>query len=112
MNTHGLKSFNLHIPSFAYLQRFDAVEVDAIEQWEDNTERIDEDQINTNPDAQYFWSVYLHCNPKHPANEGHGGVECVGDFPTKAQAEAFGAWLEMALTWALNQNREALEVQP
>jgi hypothetical protein len=112
MNTHGLKSNNLHIPSFAELKRFDAVEVDPVMQVGDDIERTEEELIGSDPDAKYFWSVYLHCNPKHPANEGHGGVECVGDFPTKAQAATFGCWLEMALTWANNQTTEALEAQP
>ena len=101
---HGLQGFNLNVPTLLDLKRFDAVEIDAIEQWEDNTERIDEDQIDSNPEANYFWSVYLHCNPKHPANEGHGGVECVGDFPTKPMAESFALWLESAIRWA---NEEA-----
>lgn len=109
MNTHGLQSFNLHIPPFADLQRFDAVEVDAVMQMGDDIERIDDSEVDDNLEAKYFWSVYLHCNPKHPANEGHGGVECIGDFPTKAQAANFGCWLEMALTWANSQTIEALE---
>lgn len=107
MNTHGLKSFNLHVPSFAELQRFDAVEVDAVMQLGDDIERIDDSEVDDNLEANYFWSVYLHCNPEHPANEGHGGVECVGDFPTKPLAERFAFWLEDALRWAHEQPTEA-----
>ena len=91
------------LSDFAGFQRFDGVEVDLIQQTADDTSRIDESEFETDPDAIYYWSVYLHRNHKHPANEGHGGVECVGDFPTKPLAESFAIWLESVLRWVHEQ---------
>jgi hypothetical protein len=98
------------LSDFADFQRFDGVEVDLIEQTDDDTSRIDEADFERDPDALYYWSVFAHRNNKNPANQGFGGVECVGDFPTKPMAESFALWLESAIRWA-NEEAKATEVQ-
>lgn len=62
---------------------YDNVEVAPCAYLEDGVtvERIDDPSIK--PD---FWSVYLHCT--------WGGVECVADFATEAEADAYAETLK------------------
>jgi hypothetical protein len=98
------------LSDFADFKRFDGVEIELIEHSVHGTWPVNESDFETNADAIYYWSVFLHRNHKHPANEGQGGVECVGDFPTKPLAESFAIWLESAMRWA-NEDAKANEVQ-
>jgi hypothetical protein len=106
---HGLTDFNLTLPPIQQLKRYDGIEIEAMGCYEGNCiERIDEVEMGKDPKATYFWSVYLRHDFEHPANAGFGGAQCVGDFPTKAQAATFAMWLQSALTWAHNQTSEML----
>jgi len=49
------------------------------------TERVEEDSDDQHWAGAPFWSVYLH--------QSVGGVDCIADFRTQAEAEAFAAGL-------------------
>lgn len=44
-------------------------------------------EVCDDPDEAEFWSVYGHYNPA--LCDGFGGVDCLEDFPTEAEAIAF-----------------------
>lgn len=81
------------------LEVFDAVEVHPVAEYAEGgyCEQVDKSDIGTDPEAVYFWSVYLHYDHEHPDNVGFGGLECVADFPTEEAAEAYAEGLSKAL---------------
>jgi hypothetical protein len=69
------------------LERFDSIEVAPVEQLPEEAAtwactRVEEEDIGSNPDAIYFWSVYGHIDGE--------GVECLGDFAEKQEAIDIG----------------------
>ena len=68
----------------------DGVEISPVIEWVSQhgkvCEVISPDDFGLDPAAEYFWSVYLHLR--------EGGVTCVADFETEAQATAYGDFLE------------------
>ena len=79
------------------LDLFDGVEVSPVEEVDGDCSVITEDCIGDNPNASYYWSVYLHYDAENPINKGFGGVDCVIDLPTREAAEAFGRGLLCAI---------------
>jgi len=87
------------------LTPYDAVEVHPVVMYESvspsnetldcDIEVVDEASIGTDPDATYFWSVYLHYNA-HLKPTRHG-IDCVADCRTKEEAYAFADQLEKRL---------------
>lgn len=51
-------------------------------------------EVCDDPDEAEFWSVYGHYNPA--LCEGFGGVDCLEDFATEAEANAFADVLRRA----------------
>lgn len=81
------------------LSKFNPKEYDAVECGPviydaeyDGYERVDEDHPNPT-----MWSVYLHCIG--------GGVDCVADFATQAEAEAHASACENWLGESLKYRR-------
>lgn len=83
------------------LELFDAVEVHPVMEWDGNCESLHpsdlENYRSRYPEAEFFWSVYLHYDATNPANKGFGGIECVADFPCEASANEFADGLEKSL---------------
>ena len=86
------------------LTPYDAVEVHPVGMWElvdrndvvvnAEIEIVDESTIGTDPNAIYFWSVYLHFDPR---KSNKRGISCVADCRTKAEAYGFAEELETRL---------------
>lgn len=88
-----INDFRPSMDYVGHLDVFDAVEVHPCKEDDDhNVEQCD-------PAEATMWSVYLHCNPEH--NGGHGGLECVADFKTEAQANILGEALDKILALIL-----------
>lgn len=79
------------------LDRFNAVEMWPVEECDGMCNQVNESEIGSNDNADYFWSVFLRHNPDHPENDEFGGADCVVDLPTKEAAEAFAHGLRIAL---------------
>ena len=79
------------------LEQFDNVEVQAIEEIDGFCTPIHPDSLGDNPEALYYWAVYLHYDASNPLNEGFGGVEWVADLPTKLDAERLADGLLQAV---------------
>lgn len=71
------------------LTEYNAVEVHAVRETKASVETIDEALMGLEPDAHYYWGVYLHLT--------EGGIEWVADFSTKEQAETFAKGVEFML---------------
>jgi len=82
------------------LHYFNAVEYWPVEDLNGDIVQIEESQIDENPVATYFWSVYLHYD--HEFTGRYEGIICVADLPTKEAAEAYANGLEAALGAIIN----------
>ena len=71
------------------LSAFDSVEVHPVAEYSDFVEQVSEDEVGSDPEATYMWSVYLHYKTC--------GLYCVADFETEAGAEAYAAELRQRL---------------
>ena len=88
---------NITVPETIILELFDAVEIESCCEKDGICEPIPESDMGKDASAEYFWSVYLHYDSKHPLNKGFGGVECVADLPTEEAALAYARGLQEAL---------------
>ena len=93
--------YGLYLQEGTPLALFDGTEVSPVVEFEDGCVPISESDIGSireaNPEANIFWSVYLHHDPMRPENEGFGGVECIADLPTKDAAMAYAAGVDAAI---------------
>ena len=88
---------NITVPEGLNLELFNAVEVHPVEYLDGGCNQVDERLIGSNPEAEYFWSVYLHFDYNHPENNGFGGLECIADLPSKEAAYAYAEGVERTL---------------
>ena len=91
------------------LDRYDAVEVHPVEIQMGCCTPITTDEVGRDNNCVYVWSVYLHYNRDHIANEGFGGIECVADLPTRKSAEAYAEGLRAALYELLERKHSGLD---
>jgi hypothetical protein len=92
--------YSLYLQEGTPLALFDAVEVSPVGEINGICERLDvsiDDYKAQYPDAEIFWSVYLHYDATRPENKGFGGVECVADLPNEEAAIKYAEGLEYAL---------------
>ena len=75
------------------LNHYNAVEVHPVEEVNGNTEQVEKAMIGRNPEAHYFWAVYLHLT--------RGGLEWVADFTTEEKAEIFAQGIQFMLGAAI-----------
>jgi hypothetical protein len=92
--------YSLYLQDGTPLALFDAVEVSPVGEVDGICERLNcsiDDYKAQNPEAEIYWSVYLHYDATRPENKGFGGVECVADLPTEDAAMKYAEGLEYAL---------------
>lgn len=76
---------------------FNAVEVEPVCAHEGIVEVIDECEIGDIAEADYFWSVYLRFDPTMSGDGDFGGVVCMADCVTKADAYKIAEGFESRL---------------